>query len=108
MTYPPVTHLHAVRISGDDAEKIAHINATADIQPDPQSLRHLPARDLTSDDYHQILALIGIAGEMVVAAQNGGHFDVALLDRALAKTNLSTEDKIRVKLAACGSGFGRS
>ena len=91
----PITieKLHAVRISGNsDAEKIAAINATAEIQADPGSLRHLPSKDLTSANLHQILALLGIAGEMKVAAQNGGDFDIAILDRALAKTHLSTEE----------------
>jgi hypothetical protein len=96
-------------VSGQtDAEKIAAINASSEIQPAPESLRHLPARDLTSADFHHILALIGLAGEMKVAAENGGGFDIKILDAALAKTRLSTEDKIRVKITATGSGFGRS
>jgi hypothetical protein len=102
-----IDKISAVRISGQsDAEKIAHINASAAVQANPESLRHLPAKDLTSENLHQILALLGIAGEMQVAAQNGGGFDVKILDRALAKTQLGIHDRLRVKLALLGSGFG--
>ena len=104
-----IDRLTAVKISGKtDADKIAHINATAEIQAAPESLRHLPAKDLTSENLHQILALIGVAGEMKVAAQAGGSFDVAVLDRALAKTQLDLESKLRVKIALLGSGFERN
>jgi hypothetical protein len=103
-----IEKLTAVKISGKtDAEKIAEINASAEIQAAPETLRSLPARDLTSANLHHIVALLGIAGEMKVAAQAGGNFDVKILDRALAKTQLGMEDKIRVKIALLGTGFGR-
>ena len=107
----PITieKLTAVKISGKtDAEKIAEINATAAVQAAPETLRSLPARDLTSENLHQIVALLGIASEMKVAAQAGGSFDIAVLDRALAKTQLGLEDRIRVKVALLGSGFERN
>jgi hypothetical protein len=101
-----IDKLTAVKISGQaDAEKIAEINAGAEIQADPGSLRSLPARDLTSANLHQIVALLGVAGELKIAAQNGGNFDIKILDRALAKTQLGLEDRIRVKVALLGSGF---
>jgi hypothetical protein len=104
-----ITKITGAVVSGEsDAEKIAHINATAEIQAAPESLRHLPARDLTSEDNHQILALLGIAGEMKIAANNGGKFDVKILDNALAKSQLSIEDRFRVKLSLCGTGFSRN
>jgi hypothetical protein len=102
-----IEKLTAVKISGKtDAEKIAEINASAEIQAAPETLRSLPARDLTSENLHQIVQLLGIAGEMKIAAQNGGNFDVKILDRALAKTGLDLEGKLRVKIALLGSGFG--
>jgi hypothetical protein len=42
---------------------------------------------------------------MKIAAQNGGNFDVKILDRALAKTGLDLESKLRIKIALLGSGF---
>ena len=102
-----IDKITAVRISGQsDAEKIAHINATAEIQASPESIRNLTAKDLTSENLHHLLAVLGVAGEMKVAAQNGGNFDIAVLDRALAKTHLSIEDRLRAKIALLGSGFG--
>lgn len=104
----PITidRLHAVRISGpSDVDQIAHINATSEIQAAPETLRHLPAKDLTSANLHKIVAILGIAGEMKVAASGNGSFDIAVLDRALSKTHLSLSDRIRVKIALLGSGF---
>jgi hypothetical protein len=88
--------------------KISGIKAVEEIPAAPESIRHLPARDLTGATLKQFVAILGIAGEMKVAASGDGTFDVAVLDKALAKTQLSMEDKIRAKLALLGSGFERN
>jgi riboflavin synthase alpha subunit len=89
-------------------DKIANIKALEEIQAAPETIRHLPSKDLTGATLKNFVAVLGIAGEMKVAASGDGTFDVAVLDKALAKTHLSTEDKIRAKLALLGSGFERN
>jgi hypothetical protein len=97
-----IDRLHAVRISdiGDNIDAAETLAA-------PESIRHLPPFDFTGSTLKQFVAVLGIASELKIAASGDGTVDVRIIDRALAKTHLTTEEKIRAKIAICGSGFER-
>jgi hypothetical protein len=72
----------------------------------PESIRHIPST-MTSEQRNHFTRLLGIHDELKASAAIDGTADLALIDAALARTQLTTEDKIKAKIILFGSGFSK-
>jgi hypothetical protein len=83
----------AKKLAGDDDVDVAEIEASAS----PESITRL-AHNMSPDDILHLTQVLGIGGAFQAAAAQNKNVDVAVINAALAKTKLSVEDRIRLKL----------
>jgi hypothetical protein len=71
----------------------------------PESIRYIPNL-LNAENLRTLICTLGLDAEFKAAAKlNDYNIDVAVIDRALAKTKLSVQDKIQAKISLLGSGW---
>ena len=79
--------------------------AVAETTASPESIRYIPNL-LNAENLRTLIVTLGLDAEFKAAAKlNDYEIDVAIIDRQLAKTNLSVQDKIQAKIALLGSGW---
>jgi hypothetical protein len=81
------------------------LHAVAETTASPESIRYIPNL-LNAENLRTLICTLGLDAEFkAAAALNDYDIDIAVIDRQLAKTKLSVQDKIQAKIALTGSGW---